>query len=47
MTVFSQLIVSTSQLSLIFAAPGGPRWGDNPAIQQKFWPAVNETLLMV
>ena len=47
MTVFSQLFVSTSQLSLIFAAPGGPRWGDNPAIQQKFWPAVLETLLMV
>lgn len=29
------------------AAPGGPRWGDNPVIQQKFWPAVAETLLMV
>lgn len=34
-------------ISLLVAAPGGPRWGDNPAIQQKFWPAVWETLLMV
>ena len=34
-------------VNLLVAAPGGPRWGDNPAIQQKFWPAVWETLLMV
>ncbi len=33
--------------TIIYAAPGGPRWGDNPVIQQKFWPAVWETLLMV
>ncbi len=44
-----------TQIALVLArvaaalpmAPGGPRWGDNPAITQKFWPAVWETLLMV
>ena len=46
-SLFPSLYFASAQLSVIAAAPGGPRWGDNPAIQQKFWPAVLETLLMV
>ena len=38
---------SLTQVGLLAAARGGPRWADNPVIQQKFWPAVVETLLMV
>ena len=33
--------------TLVLAAAEKPTWWDNPTIQQKFWPAVWETLLMV
>lgn len=32
---------------LLMAGPDKPQWADNPAITQKFLPAVGETLLMV
>ncbi|WP_370737664.1 methionine ABC transporter permease [Actinomyces minihominis] len=41
------LFEASLKLSVLVAAPGDPRWGDNPTIQQKFWPAVLETLMMV
>ena len=33
--------------ALFWAAREKPQWLDNPVLQQKFWPAVSETLLMV
>lgn len=38
--------VLTTGLGVLPTGPGDPTWGDNPAITEKFLPAVGETLLM-
>lgn len=47
MTVFPLLPQAATEFALFVARPDRPTWGDNPAITQKFLPAVWETLLMV